>query len=199
MDGGDSLREQQKALTRTRIIRAARRCFLSEGVADTSFDDIARHAAVSRATVYLHYPRKEALLLGIVQDDWAAQAALFDELPASAENSDDFARWLKLLTDAYRARREFMGLYALALGQDSAVAALLDEQRRVLLGILGERFNAFDLARDASPAKRVAAYLMLSQIEQFCLMSLDADWDDAIAVGIGIVASRLAAFVREAA
>jgi AcrR family transcriptional regulator len=196
MRGGESLRDQQKALTRHRIIRAARGCFLSDGIAETSFDDIARRAGVSRATVYLHYARKDALLLGMLEEDWEAQAVLFAALPAKAEGPDDFARWLGQMIAAYGARRESMGLYALVLGQDPGIADLLEVQRRRLLAILGERFACFDLADDPSPAKRVSAYLMLVQIEQFCLMSMRADWGDALDAGINLLACRLAAFVE---
>lgn len=192
----ESLRDQQKALTRERIIRAARGCFLSGGMADTSFDDIARRANVSRATVYLHFPRKDVLLLGMLQQDWAAQAALFATLPPEARAPEDFAVWLRRMIAAYRARRESMGLYALVLGQDPSIADVLEGQRRALLGLLGERFAAFDLSAGAPPAKRVAAYLMLVQIEQFCLMSMSEDWSDAVDIGIDLLSGRLADFVR---
>lgn len=194
--GGETLRDQQKALTRHRIIRAARGCFLSDGIADTSFDDIARRAGVSRATVYLHYPRKEVLLLGMLQEDWEAQAVLFAALPAKAREPEDFALWLKQIIPAYQARRESMGFYALVLGQDPGIADQLEAQRRRLLMLLGERYEAFDLAGESTAGKRVAAYLMLVQVEQFCLMSMSPDWDDAIDVGIDLLACRLAAFVE---
>ncbi|CAN5358238.1 hypothetical protein BH10PSE13_BH10PSE13_04880 [soil metagenome] len=193
---GESLRDQQKALTRHRIIRAARGCFLSGEIAGVSFDDIARRAGVSRATVYLHFPRKEALLFGMLQQDGAAQADLFAALPQRARAPADFAHWLERMVAAYRARRESMGLYALVLGQDPSIADALEGQRRILLRILGERFAAFDLGGEPPAAKRVAAYLMLVQIEQFCLMSMSEDWNDLVDIGIDLLANRLASFVK---
>lgn len=191
-----SLRDQQKALTRQRIVRAARNCFLSEGVAGTSFDAIARRAGVSRATVYLHYASKEALLLAMLAEDWQAQCALYASLPGDAARPAAFAQWLRVMVTAYQRQRDFMGLYALVLGQEPALAAQMELQRQRLLRVLGEHFPAFDVESPVSPEQKLDAYLMLGQIEQFCLMAMRDDWADIVEPGIDMLATRLAAFVR---
>src|SRR3546814_18905480 len=53
-----SLRQEQRDLTRRRIMEAAQACFYERGVAHTSVEQIARHAGVGRATIYLHFPTK---------------------------------------------------------------------------------------------------------------------------------------------
>lgn len=53
-----TLRDQQKELTRTRLIDAARELFNELGVQHTTIDQIARHAGTTRATFYLHFENK---------------------------------------------------------------------------------------------------------------------------------------------
>ena len=52
--------------TKTRILAAARTLFLKLGYGDTSMDAIARHAAVSKATLYSHFAGKDALFAALV-------------------------------------------------------------------------------------------------------------------------------------
>ena len=47
-------------------------------------DDIASATAVSRATVYLHFPGKPAILQALLEEDWEGQVRLFDRLDALA-------------------------------------------------------------------------------------------------------------------
>jgi TetR/AcrR family transcriptional regulator, mexJK operon transcriptional repressor len=49
-----------------RILAAARTLFLQRGYGDTSMDAIARHAAVSKATLYSHFESKAALFAALI-------------------------------------------------------------------------------------------------------------------------------------
>src|SRR5258708_20371451 len=49
-----------------RILAAARTLFLKLGYGETSMDAIARHAAVSKATLYSHFAGKDALFAALV-------------------------------------------------------------------------------------------------------------------------------------
>ena len=49
-----------------RILAAARTLFLKLGYGDTSMDAIARHAAVSKATLYSHFAGKDALFAALI-------------------------------------------------------------------------------------------------------------------------------------
>ncbi|MBA3054009.1 MAG: TetR/AcrR family transcriptional regulator [Sphingomonadales bacterium] len=192
-----SLRAEQKQLTRRRIVQAARTCFLADGVAETGFNEIARRAGVSRATVYLHFPGKQPLLLALLEEDWEAQRVLFASAPwpTDSELAGAFSRWLARMVKAYRARRESMGLYALVIAQDPATHLRLSEQRRALLAELGSRFPAFAVAGEADPERRVAAFLMLSQIEQFCMLATIENWGAEAVAGADLLGRAIAAFV----
>ena len=53
--------------SRARIIEAARSLFAEHGFESVSMDDVAAEAAVSRTTVFNHFPSKHALLEGVTE------------------------------------------------------------------------------------------------------------------------------------
>jgi AcrR family transcriptional regulator len=60
-----SLREAQKALTRTRLLNAAAELFARQGYAATTIEEIATTAGATRATFYLHFTSKSDIVHGI--------------------------------------------------------------------------------------------------------------------------------------
>src|SRR5271170_2004275 len=63
-----SRRADGKARVRAGLLSAARELFARQGVAATTMDDIARLAAVSRATAFNYFPSKHLLLAGLVRE-----------------------------------------------------------------------------------------------------------------------------------
>jgi AcrR family transcriptional regulator len=61
--GGTRAAGNEKA---DRILAAARTLFLQHGYGETSMDAIARHAAVSKATLYSHFDSKAALFAALI-------------------------------------------------------------------------------------------------------------------------------------
>ena len=57
-----SLRQEHRDATRRRIIAAARKVFVKKGYAGATIEEITAAAGVSRATLYLHFDSKFALL-----------------------------------------------------------------------------------------------------------------------------------------
>jgi AcrR family transcriptional regulator len=60
-----SLREAQKALTRSRLLDAAAELFVRQGYAATTIEEIATAAGATRATFYLHFSSKSDLVHGL--------------------------------------------------------------------------------------------------------------------------------------
>jgi AcrR family transcriptional regulator len=56
-------RERKANETRSRVTKAALQLFLQHGYAETTIDQIAEVAGVSRRTVFLHFPTKDMMLL----------------------------------------------------------------------------------------------------------------------------------------
>lgn len=62
-----SVREQNRQRIRGAIARAAMESFASTGIADTTMDHIAEQAGVARATVFKHFPNKNAIVTTIIE------------------------------------------------------------------------------------------------------------------------------------
>lgn len=62
-----SLREEQKKLTRNRLLDAAVTVFTEKAFVDTTMEDIARAAGVTRVTVYAHFPGKGDIIQALAQ------------------------------------------------------------------------------------------------------------------------------------
>lgn len=63
-----SLREQQRAYTRQRLMEAAGQVFAARGYPDATVDEIASEAGASRATFYLHFKSKTELVSALVEE-----------------------------------------------------------------------------------------------------------------------------------
>ena len=64
-----SLRERKKLETKQRILGAAVSLFQERGFDNTSFEEVAEEANVSRATVFNYFPSKRDLLRGIAIEE----------------------------------------------------------------------------------------------------------------------------------
>ncbi|MBS0577850.1 MAG: TetR/AcrR family transcriptional regulator [Proteobacteria bacterium] len=73
-----SRREDGKARVRAGLLSVARRLFARRGVAETTMDDIARLAGVSRATAFNYFPSKNLLLAALVHEMEARFVHLID-------------------------------------------------------------------------------------------------------------------------
>lgn len=85
-----TLREEQAAATRRRILDAAAECFVAHGYAGTSLAAIARRAGVSVDTVQANGP-KRSILLGAFERSFAGQ-----EGTSALEGDHEFARQLAI-------------------------------------------------------------------------------------------------------
>lgn len=66
-----SRRERKKIESRARILKAARRLFQQKDYDNTSIEEIAEKADVSKSTFFNYFPTKESLLDGIAADEIA--------------------------------------------------------------------------------------------------------------------------------
>ena len=93
-------RASAAAQTRRRIIDATRELHTEQGIAATSWDDIAARAGVGVGTVYRHFPSLDELvpacgeisMEAIALPDPSAAAALFDGLDTPAERLERLVR-----------------------------------------------------------------------------------------------------------
>lgn len=91
------------------IVECALPLFLLNGFKGTSIDQVVKKSAVSKPTVYNHFPDKAALMLAVTEQ-WTATHK--PKIPATK----DFPG-LDQLIEGQWLTREAVGLYALVIGE----------------------------------------------------------------------------------
>jgi AcrR family transcriptional regulator len=106
MQGGGrpSLRQEQKALTRRRLLEAADAVFSRRGFHGASVEEIAREAGATTGALYSNFAGKEDLFLELFEESTAAQVREYSEifsegtsLEAQARGGAD--RWMQILRE----------------------------------------------------------------------------------------------------
>lgn len=156
-----TLRDQQRQLTRQRIIQAARDAFTATGVAAVTVDQIARDAGISRATLYLHFPNKEAILVALLQRDLHSVHQIFDPLAKAAQAGHPaVARWIKSYVDVLRRHSGDLRLFTMATANDPEVVRLVRDHR----ASIARNLAGSDAANRPELWTRI--HLMIARIDQ---------------------------------
>ncbi|WP_106477998.1 TetR/AcrR family transcriptional regulator [Phytohalomonas tamaricis] len=127
-------REESQALTRERLLTAARELFFKEGYATTSVERIADAAGYSKGAVYSNFEGKDAILLEVL--DSQGQQCL-GELCGKIERANCAADVVELLVD-WANDRSGSGSWSLTIMEHARVApkgaASLKRQEEILSG-----------------------------------------------------------------
>ena len=73
-------RGESQALTRAKLLDAAREVFLTTGYRGATLDSIAARAGFTKGAVYWHFPNKPALFLALVAESIAATAVVLERM-----------------------------------------------------------------------------------------------------------------------
>lgn len=183
--------------TRQRISRAAQKLFLDRGIVGTSVDHIASAAGISRATFYLHFNSKEAILIDQLREQdghlLRLYAMLRDADPADMASVRD---WLVYYVTAVRAYRGHLYLFSLSTVFDSDARAFLVDQRRRVMALLGERYAAF--RPEGDPQRSVRGLLMMFEVEQVITALVHGDIMPDDDTALDVLAERLHGFLASA-
>ena len=77
----DSARtDDATALTRAKLLDAAREVFVGTGYRRATLDSIAARAGFTKGAVYWHFPNKQALFLALVEDSIASTTVILERL-----------------------------------------------------------------------------------------------------------------------
>lgn len=193
-----SLRQAHKDMTRARIAGAARACFYAKGVAETSFEEIAAAAGVRRATVYLHFANKNAILIELIAENLEDVFGIYARLcDLGAPDKSAVSGWLEHYIRALRKHQQAMRLFHVAMAVDGAYGGVIRSYRQRVIELLGTRYQAFDIADDDTKAIRHArATLMIVRIDHFvnAVSQIEAEMD--MAAGLDLVSEELAAMLQ---
>lgn len=196
-----SKREAQRADTRRRLKEGARGLFATKPYHDATIDEIAAHAGISRATFYLHYDGKQTLLRDLLADDMAAQRKLFERLVGGGDDPSPavIEEWIRAYVAAFVRRRAALTLFYTVLGSDPAFLTTITAERDALFDDIGQHSAAFRFSEDETGrARRVAAHLLIFQIEQFCTHAAFGIWDTSdLESGIAMLSAAVGRFVAD--
>jgi AcrR family transcriptional regulator len=99
-----TIREEQRALTRTRLLEAASRVFARRGFHGASLDEIAREAGATTGAIYSNFAGKEDLFLALFEEHVASQNRKYREIFTRGQNLEERSRggaddWMAFLHD----------------------------------------------------------------------------------------------------
>jgi AcrR family transcriptional regulator len=110
--GRPTLREEQKALTRQRLIDAGEAVFARRGFHGASVEEIAREAGASTGALYSNFAGKEDLFLALFEERIAADVRDYSQIAAAGATVEEQARgtadhWMAIL----RERPDYFPLF----------------------------------------------------------------------------------------
>lgn len=138
-----SRRAEAESETREKIVRATMALHLEQGIATTSYSDVALRAGVGAATVYRHFPTTESLVEACGAHFWSMiepplprhAAAIF----AGLETRPERVRRLAAELDAFYQRAE-APLWSAFRDQDriAPLARFLEDVRKSISALVAE-------------------------------------------------------------
>jgi len=157
-----SLREQQKASSRERLLDAAIVVFNAVGFRNATIDQIASEAGASRATFYLHFKDKTSVAAGIARRLTPIAKASFEALAQlRAPSLQALEKWVA----AYRLRSAAGSLEAQMLREALAWDPAFTREYHAYLNFLADHVMIEALAK--VPARRRS--IVRSKFIMICL------------------------------
>ena len=110
-----SIRQEQRALTRARLLDAAGRVFARRGFHAASLEEVAREAGATTGAIYSNFEGKEDLFLALFEEHVASQVRKYREIFARGRNleersrggADDWMAYLQEEPDSFPLLIEF--------------------------------------------------------------------------------------------
>jgi AcrR family transcriptional regulator len=133
---------------RERILAVARVAFATEGL-DVPIREIARRAQVGVATVYRHFPTKEALFADAFAEQMATCSTVVEDGLAAADPWRGFCQVIEKLIEMHALDRGFSRAFTTQFPQAAGyLSADRDHARRLLLELIRRAKLAGDLRAD---------------------------------------------------
>ena len=157
-------RTRKNGSTRQRIVDAARAHFFSHGFRSVTMDDLAEELAISKKTLYAHFPGKIDLLEAVLADKFAGVEAKLKEV-TRAHPHDFPATLQQLLAGTQHELDEIKPPFVRDMRQKAPDVFKLVERRRAALiqRYMGKFFvdgQRLGMVRKDVPAKLIIEILL---------------------------------------
>src|SRR4051812_18712737 len=78
-------RKEKKELTRLKLVDSGIHIFAERGFLSTTMTEIASHVSVSHGTVFLHFPKREELVVAVLDEFGTRLSEAFDKAVSKKE------------------------------------------------------------------------------------------------------------------
>jgi AcrR family transcriptional regulator len=182
------LRDEQRRLTRQRLLEGAQQVFADRGFFDATIDEIVAHAGASRGTFYLYYKSKTEILKDLMEDVQKDAARLARTLADMRELSHaELESWIDAFVEMYSHHRNTFAAWAQAetIDPDLKKRGYKDYHRfwDIVFVPPGTTRAVGAAEREAA---RIRSILMMIMLDRFCYFWFVEGWsvDRKIAVGV---------------
>ncbi|MBF6327103.1 TetR/AcrR family transcriptional regulator [Nocardia transvalensis] len=163
-----SLRDEQKRLTRARIVESARQLFETQGYSSVRVDDIAAAVGCSRATFYLHFTGKTEVLRAIAEQGTLPSVMRFyEDLDRVLDTGSraEFAAWMARAIQWFFEHKDLLP----AWDEATAIEPEFREVARAGIMALPDTMTSY-LSRwpaERRDEARLRIELLVAQLERF--------------------------------
>ncbi|WP_228001628.1 TetR/AcrR family transcriptional regulator [Nocardia australiensis] len=163
-----SLRDEQKRLTKARIVETARTLFETQGYSDVRVDDIAAAVGCSRATFYLHFTGKPEVLRAIANEGTLTSVQLFyadlDRVLTTGSRAE-FGDWMTRALDWFFANKDMLPAWDEATAVEPEFRAVAREGIMTLANSMPAYLARWPEQRRDEARLRIE--LLVAQLERF--------------------------------
>lgn len=177
------IRREQAALTRRRIIEAARTLFGSQGYARTRLKQIAEQAGVSEPTIYAIYRNKRGVLLSIFEDmdmHAGAEQAARDLAAAQGDPARQLEVFVAFDSRLFEREREHLLILRDAATSEPDLASGYNLGRERARNIHVQTFQVWeengDLRSTLSADRAADLYHAVSSLDAFEYLTSERGW-----------------------
>lgn len=142
------LRDEQRALTQRKVLTAALELFDEGANEDFAMHDLAKRSGVSLATIYRHFPTKDALVAAVAVEP--VRRAL--ETADDADDADDYLSFISSLWTELSAHVDLL--------RRLKASSVRDEQRSAQLANTRDDLARYLISRDIEPASEAGKRLI---------------------------------------
>jgi AcrR family transcriptional regulator len=124
------IREQTRAVVRSLLARTALELFAAKGYDNTTVDEVAAAAGVSRRTLFNYFRNKEDLALSSLSEQGELIAARFAERPTDEDVWESLRAAFQVLAEIDTTAERRLELVKLLFGNDALRAGHAEKQAR---------------------------------------------------------------------
>jgi AcrR family transcriptional regulator len=204
-----TLRDEQKAITRRRLLDAAEAVFARNGYHGSSVEEVAREAGASTGALYSNFAGKEDLFLALFEERIATDVGDYAEIVAAGATIEQQARgaadhWMAILRERPAYFPVLIEFWAYAVRKPelrerlaARFAALRQASARIVLE--GAQRQGYPADAAAGEFVGMLIYALANGLALEKLINPDAVPDELYGDMLALVFNGLEALAREAA